>query len=84
MFKKKYTAWMPFGNYNWVGSDYIIYTRKHLKNGICQFKTVRVHKLNGTGYARQVCPNGMINTAEAWARISGFTPKNINWPNINY
>jgi len=49
---KRYTKWIPFANYNYGGSSYMIFVRKNLINGMLYFKTKNIN------------PNGNIFTIE--------------------
>lgn len=68
MFKKKYTKWIPFGNYSYgTEHDYIVFVRKNLKTGIMQFKTVRVH--SRFHWKKIFVPLNLIDTEKAWNAI---------------
>ena len=68
LFKKRYTKWIPFGNYRFSDTDYIVFVRKNKKNGLMQFKTVKVH--NAIFYYRNnIVPMGLIDTKAAWEKI---------------
>lgn len=42
IFKSKYTEWIPFGFYVHDYNDYLVMARRNKKNGMLQFKSIRV------------------------------------------
>jgi len=58
MFKRKYTKWIPLAIHTWASTtDYIVFARRNLKNGMIQFKTKRVlpwWALRGTFVPREL------------------------------
>jgi len=69
MFKKKYTKWVPFGNYRWGGdNDYIVFARKNLKNGMIDFKTKRVQGFLSN--RNPFLPHDLINVKVAWKELT--------------
>lgn len=67
MFKSKFTKWIPFGNYCFSDTDYIVFVRKNLNNGLLQFKTVTVHAK--FRFHSRFVPTGIIDTKTAWENI---------------
>jgi len=67
MFKKKYTKWMPLGNYQYSGADYIVFARKNTLNGLMQFKVV---KLQAWRYiSNTILPYTLIDVQKAWNEL---------------
>lgn len=65
--KPRFTKWIPFGNYTWANdTDFIVFARRNLKNGIMQFKTKRVH-----GIFRNKMPfvPVLIDVKKAWEEL---------------
>lgn len=68
MFKKRWTKWMPFGNYTWAGNTcYMVFVRKNLKTGMMQWKTKMIHSWWRS--KEPFVPN-LIDVKEAWEEIS--------------
>ena len=66
MFKKRWTKWIPFGNYAHSETDYIVFVKKNLINGIMKFKTKRVH--GSFSFHTKFVPS-LIDVKEAWDKI---------------
>lgn len=68
IFKRRYTNWIPFGNYRWAGDvDFIVFVRKNKRNGMLQFKTRRFiswHKLKSP-----FVPTNLIDVKEQFDKI---------------
>lgn len=43
MFRKNYTKWKPLGTMDFQGKEYVTMIRKNKKNGMLQFKTIRIN-----------------------------------------
>lgn len=70
MFKKRYTKWIPFGNYTWAGiKSYMVFVRKDKKTGLMQFKTVRIH--SWWALKEQFVPK-LIDVEKAWEEITNM------------
>lgn len=52
MFRKNYTKWKPLGTMDFQGKEYVTMIRKNKKNGMLQFKTIRI---NGFFWCYGVC-----------------------------
>jgi hypothetical protein len=66
MFRKKWTNWIPFGNYAHAETAYIVFVSKNKKTGIMRFKTKRVH--GRFAFHTQFVPV-LIDVKEAWNKI---------------
>lgn len=66
MFNSNYTKWIPLGNYSHAGSDYIVFVRKNIKNGMMQFKTKIA---NPSWFSNRFLPIAMIDVKKAWDEI---------------
>jgi len=60
---------MPLGNYSWAGVDFIVFVRRNMKNGLCQFKTIRVHTRFRLDLVPNVLPSTLIDTRKAWNEL---------------
>ena len=66
---KKYTKWIPLGTYSYGYTDYIVFVRKNLRNGMMQFKT-KTAAGNFTMYKHIFIPVDLIDTEAAWKTIT--------------
>ena len=70
MFKKKYTKWQPLGNYEWDGTDRIVFVKKNLKTGMMKFKTRKVNSyLGAMSCLNPILPSALIDVKKAWEEI---------------
>jgi hypothetical protein len=68
MFNKKFTKWIPLGNYSWGGdNDYIVFARKNKKTGMIDFKTKRVQGFWSN--KNPFIPCDLIDVKAAWDNI---------------
>lgn len=67
MFNKK-TKWIVLGNYQYGGSDYVVFVRKNLKNGLLDFKIKNVHAWKMMS-CDNILPNGLIDVKAQWDKI---------------
>lgn len=72
IFKKRYTKWVPLGNFDYGGYDYITFARRHLKSGMLYFKTKRVNGRADINHVNSVLPFSLINTQDAWDKITAL------------
>lgn len=67
--KRKWTKWIPFGNYNWDGKDRIVFVRGNRKTGLLQFKTISVHAWRFLNLVNPIVPPSLIDVKKAWDEI---------------
>lgn len=68
--KKKYTKWIPLGNFSHDSCDYMTFVRKNLITGMLGFKTKKVNGwLTDFSCVSRVLPNNLIDTKKAWGEI---------------
>lgn len=71
LFKSKFTKWIPLGNHEYAGVDYITFVRKNIKTGMMEFKTKRVNTNNPFDTSvHSVLNKSLINVSEAWNKIT--------------
>lgn len=66
IFNKNKTKWIPLGNYCYAGTDYVVFTRKNLKNGILDFQVKKVQRFN---FSTGILPYSLIDVKEQWNKI---------------
>jgi len=64
---RRFTKWIPFGNYSYGDADYIVFVRKNKKTGILQFKTKTTYSF--FSWKSSYIPNDLINVKEQWQKI---------------
>lgn len=68
MAKKKYTKWRPLGNFTYDDTDYVVFVKKNLKNGLLKFKHRSVNK-RPLNMNNSILPTTLIDTAKAWEEV---------------
>lgn len=70
MFRKNYTKWKPLGTMDFQGKEYVTMIRKNKKNGMLQFKTIRINGFFGAmGCVHGFLPRTLIDTQKAWDEV---------------
>ena len=70
MFKSRFTKWIPLGNYQYGGTDYITFVRKNLKTGMMFFKTKQVNtNWSIDTNTNNILPSKLINVEMQWDLI---------------
>ena len=72
MFRRKFTKWIPLGNYKWAGSkEMVCFVRKNLKTGMMEFKTKTMNTYPLFKYAHDglFIKDDIIDTKKAWEEI---------------
>jgi len=70
-FKKHFTKWKPLGTMNFQGKEYVTLIRKNKKNGMLNFKTIRVNGFLGDlGCVHGFLPQTLIDTKKTWGEIT--------------
>lgn len=70
MFRKNYTKWKPLGTMDFGGKEYVTMIRKNKKNGMLQFKTIRINGFFGAmGCVHSFLPRTLIDTQKIWDEV---------------
>lgn len=71
MFGRKLTKWMPFGNFNFDGVDFIVFVRGNKKNGMLYFKvkSVNARKFINANLVHSILPITLIDVKSQWEKI---------------
>lgn len=70
--KSRWTKWIPLGNFNYGGTDYITFVKKNRANGLLKFKTKKVNGFFGSmGGVHPILPTNLIDTKKSWDDITG-------------
>ena len=72
---RKYTKWIPLGNFNWDGTDYIVFVRGNKKNGLLSFRNRPVNHRMG-GCTNSIIPNTLLDVKLQWDKILLMTNQN--------
>jgi hypothetical protein len=67
MKNRKYTKWIPFGNYNHGASEIIVFARKNLRTGMISFKTKTANKRLMS--QDTFIPADLIDVRKAWDEL---------------
>ena len=65
--KSKFSEWIPFGNYVFGATEYIVMARKNLDNGILQFKSI---KAQTSLYHNRYIPANLIDVKKQWELLN--------------
>lgn len=70
--KSRYTKWIPLGNYNHAGKDYIVFVRRCLKTNMLHFKTKTAHNSMSAsfGFCDSILPTNLIDVKAAWIKVT--------------
>ena len=70
LLKKRWTKWLPLGNFNYAGVDFIVFVKANRKTGMMRFKTVRVNSRNRfSNNVHQILPADLISVRKQWEAI---------------
>lgn len=67
-FKNNYTKWIPLGNFNFAGTDFIVFVRGDKKTGLMDFKVKSVNHRIG-GCQNPIFPGVLIEVRKQWDTI---------------
>ena len=70
---KRYTKWIPLGNYCFADNDFIVFVKKNKRTGLMKFKTKRVcgRSIVDT-FTNLILPSGLIDVQKAWDEINNM------------
>lgn len=66
----KYSNWIPLGSFSHGETDYIVFVRKNLNNGLMKFKTIRVNGKFTYSSVSSVLPADLIDVKKQWEIIN--------------
>lgn len=70
MFKKRFTQWIPLGNFTHGSYGYVTFVRKNIKTGMLYFKTKRTNGWYGVmRCTNPFMPHNLIDVKSAWEKI---------------
>ena len=65
--KSKFSQWVPFGNYAFGSTEYIVMARKNLDNGLLQFKSIKTQ--TSLHHSRYI-PANLIDVKKQWELLN--------------
>ena len=70
MFKKRYTKWEQLGSFSFSSKDYVTFIRVNKKNGLPQFKTIRVNWFPlSMGCVSSILPANFMDVQKQWDKM---------------